>query len=127
VPPKIAKADFDLVRAVAQEFPGVEVSTAWGAPVLKLRGKLMAGMAINKSAEPGSLFFRVEFERRDELIEGAPEIYYVTDHYVNYPSVLVRWARIDRDTLKDLVGMSYRYITRSTSKRPTVRRKRAGG
>lgn len=78
----------------------------------------MACMAINKSAEPGTLMVRVDFERRDELLEGAPEIYYITDHYVNYPSVLVRLARIDESALKDLLGMSYRFMT---SKRQRAR------
>ena len=91
--------------------------SAYGSPAIKLNGKLMACIAINKSAEPGSLVVRVDFERRDELLEGAPEIYYITDHYKNYPSVLVRLARIDREALKDLLGMAYRFMTRQKRSR----------
>ena len=33
-------------------------------------------------------------------------MYYLTDHYVNYPVVLVRLSRIHLDALKDLLGMA---------------------
>jgi len=34
--------NFDTVRKIGLALPGVEASTAWGAPALKVRGKLMA-------------------------------------------------------------------------------------
>lgn len=107
---------FDTVRAVARELLEVEDCAAYGSPALKVRGKLMACIAINKSAEPGSLAVRIDKERRAELLEGAPDVYYVTDHYVNYPMVLVRMARIDAGALKDLLGMARRFVTTQESK-----------
>ena len=63
---------FDTVRKIGLTFPGVEASTAYGSPALKVNGKIMAGMAINKSAEPGSLMIRVNNDDRDELMTGWP-------------------------------------------------------
>ena len=54
-------------------------STAYGSPALKVGGKLMACVPINKSAEPGSLMVRVDRnEQRQTLLAEAPELYYVT-------------------------------------------------
>jgi hypothetical protein len=71
----------------------------------------LACIAINKSAEPGSLVVRIDFDRRAELIAASPEVYYLTDHYLNYPSVLVRLSRIHPDALRDLLGMAWRFVT----------------
>ncbi len=61
--PKTAIA-FDTVRKIGLALPGVEESTAYGSPALKVHGKIMAGMAVNRSAEPGSLGVCVDFDVR---------------------------------------------------------------
>jgi len=111
-----AKVNFDTVRKIALQLPEVEDSSAYGSPAFKVRGKLLACIAINKSAEPGSLVVRLDFDRRAELIETAPDIYYLTDHYVNYPSVLVRLSRIEPDALKDLLGMAWSFVTKESAR-----------
>ena len=108
--------NLDAVRELALALPGVEVSTSYGATSFKLRGKLIACQAINKSAEPNCLVVKIPFEARDELIAAQPDVYYVTDHYVNYPSVLVRLSRVNRDALHDLLGMASRFVGETTSK-----------
>ena len=117
------KINFATARKFALELPGVEESTTYGASGFKVGGKLLACVAINKSAEPGSLAVRVDFEQRDELIKADPAVYYLTDHYVNYPVVLVRLARIHRDALRDLLGTGWRFVT---AKKRVVRRKGSG-
>jgi hypothetical protein len=109
--------NFDTVRDIGLTFPGVEESTAYGAPALKVRGKLLACVPSDRSAEPGSLVVRVDFDDRTELIEADPEIYYVTDHFVGYSGVLVRLSRVNQDTLRDLLGMAYKFVTRSARAR----------
>ena len=106
-----AKIDFDTVRKIALRLSGVEESTAWGSPALKVRGQWLAVIPTHKSAEPNSLAVRVDFEQRTELLESAPEIYYLKDHYQNYPVVLVRLARIRRDALEGLLRMAWRVAT----------------
>ena len=102
---------FDTVRKFGLALDGVEESTAYGSPALKVRGKLLACIAINKAAEPNSLVVRVDFDQRAELIETDPRTYYLKDHYANYPSVLVRLSEIKPDALKDLLAMAYRFAT----------------
>jgi hypothetical protein len=105
------KCDFDAVRKIGLGFPGVEETTAYGSPALKLKGKLLACMASHRSAEPGSLVVSVSFTDRAALIAEAPEIYYVKEHYLNYESVLVRLSRTSPDVLRDLLGMAHKFVS----------------
>jgi hypothetical protein len=115
--------DFDTVRTLARELADVEESTIHGSPSLKVRGKLLTCIPVHKSAEPGSLAVRIGIDHRAELISAAPDVYYVTDHYVNYPTVLVRLSRIEPDALKDLLGMAWAFVTmKSPGGRRTVRK-----
>src|SRR5215467_15148893 len=114
------QVDFDTVRKIGLALPGVEESTTYGSPALKVRGKLLACIAINKAAEPNSLVVRVDFDQRAELLETDPRTYYMKDHYVNYPSVLVRLSQIQADALKDLLMMAWRYVTTQ----PDVKKKK---
>ena len=119
-----SRITYETVRKIALELPGVEESTSYGQASLKVNGKILTCMAMNKSVEPGTLVIRVSFEQRDELMSTAPDIYYITDHYVPYPSVLVRLPKIHPDALKDLVLMGWRFVTSAKkvrTKRPPAR------
>jgi hypothetical protein len=120
-----AAVNFDTVRNVGLGLPDVEESTAYGSPALKVHGKLLACIPVNRSAEPGSLVVRVDFNDRAELLAEAPDVYYVTDHYVGYDAVLVRLSRINRDELMDLLGMAYKFVARSAAPRSPSRGRRA--
>jgi hypothetical protein len=123
-------ASFDTIRKIGLALPGVEESVAWGTPVLKVHGKIFAGIAIHSSAERGSLMVRMAPEDRDELISAAPDVYYVTDHYIPGNGVLVRLCRVNADVLRDLIGMSHKFVLASmvglsrSSKRPKLLRKK---
>jgi len=103
--------DFDTVRKIGLALPGVVESTAYGSPALKVRGKLLAGVPAHRSAEPGSLVVRVGFDDRAELLAADPDAYYLTDHYLNTTSVLVRLSRVTPDVLRDLLGMAHKFVT----------------
>jgi hypothetical protein len=102
---------FDAVRELARTLPGVEESAGRGVWSLKFRGKLLACPAIHKSAEPDSLVVKLGFDQRAELIGADPEVYYITDHYVKYPSVLVRTSRIHPDSLRGLLEMALKFAS----------------
>jgi len=121
-----ARDPFQAVRTFGLELPDVEESTMYGEPALKVRGKLLACMASHKSAEPGSLVVRIDFEDRDALIADDPRVYYVKPHYQDYPSVLVRLALINREALRDLLHSAWRTVTAASTKgRPRARGSRA--
>jgi hypothetical protein len=114
-----SKITFDTVRQIGLGLPGVEASTAYGKPALKVKGKLLAAVPANVSAEPGSLVVRVSPDDRAELLAADPLVYYVTDHYLGFDGVLVRLSRITPEVLRDLLSMSCKYVNR----KPTQRKK----
>jgi hypothetical protein len=113
------KVTFDDVRRIGLRLPDVGEGTMYGSPALKLRGKLLTCLAVHKSAEPDTLAVRIDFSERDELIEADPKTYYVTEHYVDYPVVLVRLTSIRADALGDLLGAAWRFVN---ARKPAPRR-----
>ena len=115
---------FGTVEAIGRALPDVEVTTAWGQPALKVRGKMFACIASHKSAEPNTLVVMMDFPDRDALIEDDPGTYYLKDHYLNYPCILVRLSRVQPDALRDLVIGAHRFVSAKASKkrRSTVKR-----
>lgn len=119
--------NFDTVRKIGLALPGVEESTAYGQPALKIHGKLLACIPANRSAEPGSLVGRVDLDDRADLLAADPDVYYVTDHYVGYTAVLVRLSRVNPDVLRDLLGMASKFVTRNAAPSSSVRKSRKPG
>jgi hypothetical protein len=122
--PKAAPVDFERVRNISVLFPGVEESTAYGVPALKVHGQLLACLPSNRAAEPGSLVVRMDFDDRAQLLAADPDSYYLTDHYVGYTAVLVRLSLVDADMLRDLLGMAYKFVTRKVESRSPARKRR---
>ena len=89
--------------------------------------KLVACVPANRSAEPDSLVVKVDFGDRAALLAEAPDIYYVTEHYVGYPSVLVRLSRVSPDVLRDVLAMAYRFVTRKAASRSSAQKHRKPG
>ena len=112
---------FKLVESIGRTLPDVEVTTTWGQPTLKVRGKMFACIASHKSAEPDTLVVRMDIADRDALIADDPQTYYLKEHYVGYPCVLVRLSRVRRDALQDLITGAHRYMSSNTRK-PGARR-----
>jgi len=50
------------------------------------------------------------FPDRDALVEDDPATYYLKEHYLNYPCVLVRLTRIRLDALRNLVVGAHRFV-----------------
>ena len=112
---------FTLVEKVGRTLPEVEVTTMWGKPALKVRGRMFVCIASHPSAEPDTLVVMMDFAARDALVEDAPETYYLKEHYVGYPCVLVRLGRVQPDALRDLVIGAHRYVSaRSQRKKRRV-------
>ena len=115
---------FDTVRKIGLTLPGVAEGAAFGSSAIKVRGKLLACIPAHRSAEPGSLLVRVDFDDRAELLAAAPDVYYVTDHYLDYTAVLVRLSRVTASVLRDLLGMAHKFVVAGT-RRPSSRARRS--
>jgi hypothetical protein len=116
----MAMPTFETVRKLGLALPAVVDGTAYGAPALKLGGKLLACVPTNKSAEARSIAVRIDPEQRAELLRQDPHVYYITDHYAPYPTVLVRLSKIARGDLKELLRDAHAFILASERKAPVA-------
>ena len=101
---------FEQVRLAAQAFPGVEDSTSYGTPALKVRGKLLA--RLHQSGE--CLVLRADLLGREILLQSDSRVFYITDHYRDYPWVLVRFSGVDAGALPDLIERAWRLVAPKT-------------
>ena len=72
------------------------------------------------------LWFALTSTTAPNCSQQTPDVYYVTDHYLNYTSVLVRLSRVTPDVLRDLLGMAHKFVTSPDAARrspPRIRRK----
>ena len=93
--------------------PGAEESTSYGTPALKVHGQLFARWKEDRE----SLVLRCEFGAREELMAADPETYYITDHYLKYPYVLVRLSRVGTGALRELLATSHRLAAKGSKRK----------
>jgi hypothetical protein len=95
-------ADWQRVRELAATYPGVEESTAYGAPAFKVGGKHFVWMSPSREAT-GALALRVDPEEKPLLLEVNPDAYFETPHYEGHPILLVHLERIDDAALAERI------------------------
>jgi hypothetical protein len=103
---KAAVTTFDDVREIALELPGVKEGTSYGTPALKVGGKLIA--RVHQSMD--CLVLRSDFLGREILMQSAPDAFFITDHYRDYPWILVRFATVEKRALPDLIERAWRLV-----------------
>ena len=95
---------FQTVREIALALPEVEEGTSYGTPAFKVKGKLLARL----KEDGETLVVKIDFDTQEILMQADPETFFLTDHYVGWPTILVRLARVDRDDLARLLEDSWR-------------------
>ena len=84
---------FDQVKALSDQLPEVVISTSYGTPALKVRGKLMARL----KEDGTTLVVRVSTEEQERVLTIWPDLYFLTDHYRGHPWVLINLERATID------------------------------
>jgi hypothetical protein len=107
---KTATTTFDDVRKIAFALPGVTEGTSYGTPALKVGGKLIARV----HQDMDCLVLRTDFMGREILLQSAPEAFFITDHYRDYPWILVRFAEVEKGALPDLIERAWRLVASKT-------------
>ena len=100
------KTPFLVAVELATRYPGVELSTSYGTPALKVDGKVLARL---RSEAEGWLVTRCDMLEREMLLSAAPHVFHLTEHYVNYPMVLIDLAQIHREALADILEKAWRH------------------
>ena len=111
---------FDMVREAALKLPSVSESTSYGTPCLRV-GKTM----ICRLREDGeTLVLKLDMMEREILMEAEPDVFFITDHYRGYPTVLMRLPKADIDHIEMLLRRAW---FAAAPKRLTKRFPDAGG
>ncbi len=93
------------VVTIATRFPGVQETTSFNTPSLKVGKKFLARLR----TDPDALVVKTtDLQEREALLEGRPDVFFTTPHYDGYPAVLVHLDRIDTALLEELVEDAWR-------------------
>jgi len=96
-----------VLRRIALSFPGAREEPHYGQPSFKIEKKFF----VRLRSEDASVVWIVDsIDERDNLIEMDPKTYFITDHYRNYPSVLVRVSRLNETMLRKMLERRWRAI-----------------
>jgi len=100
----ITKAD---LKKIALSFPGATEELSYGRPAFKIEKKFFTRL---RSEDDSIVWIVGSIDERDNLIEMDPKTYFITEHYRNYPSVLVRVARLNEAMLRKMLERRWRAI-----------------
>ena len=94
------------VQAIGATLPGVAEGTSYGTPALK------AGKAFLTRLRPegDALVVPMPMDEREIKMQAAPEIFYITDHYRAWPTVLVRLSKVSKRELTALLTQAWRGV-----------------
>jgi hypothetical protein len=81
--------------AAADGLPGIEQGTSYGTPALKVRKKMFC-----RIKDRDTVVVRCPIEEKELLMKAAPEFYFQTDHYKDWPALLVRVHDVPLEELR---------------------------
>jgi hypothetical protein len=99
---------FETARQFALALPEVEEGTSYGTPAFRVGGKVKGKLIARLREDGDSLVVKIDLLKRDILLNAEPETFYTTDHYRDYPYVLVRLSQVRREVLRDLLEQAWR-------------------
>lgn len=91
------------VRKLALSLPAATERPAYGMPCFRVRDKIFTSMPAE-----GWIAVKTTYGERAALVAGNPAAFSVTQHYRNYPMVVVTLAAVDPDELRELVIEAWR-------------------
>jgi len=132
-------ATFDTVREIARTLPGAVEGTSYGTPAFRVAKTLFA----RQHQDGESLVIKIEPDHRAMRMKADPKAFFITDHYLNYPWMLVRLSTVALDDLRELIEDAWRLSaptrpipsrdearqgkSREPAKRPKRTRPKSGG
>jgi hypothetical protein len=99
-------ATVDDVRRLALELPDTSEKPCYGTPGFYVRKHLFARIRSDRE----TVVVKVDTGERELLIGAEPDVFFITDHYLEYASVLVRLTAIDADELGEVLTDSWRRV-----------------
>ena len=104
-------------RRLIMGLPGIEEGTSYGMPSFLLGGKFFARFRDEATV---LVLLLGSIDDRDVLMQLDPQAYFFTEHYRDYPAVLIRLADITGPRLAETLKVAWEDV----SARQKPRRKR---
>ena len=101
---RAAKASWSLVSELAMALPDVAAGTSYGTPAFLVRGK----MFVRLKEDGATAVVYVPMVDRDFLLQQHPGTFFITDHYRDYPAMLINLASVTRALLVERLIESWR-------------------
>jgi hypothetical protein len=98
---------YDDIRNIALAWPEVEDGTSYGTSALKVRKKMLVRL---KEDGDSLVVPSVPSSEREMLVEAQPKVFYFTDHYRDYPIVLIRLSKTKRATVEPFLRRRWREL-----------------
>jgi hypothetical protein len=83
---------YAAVETMVLGWPGVERSTSYGRPSLKIAGRFFTWL---KEDGDSIVLGGINFDERDMLMETQGDVFHITDHYRNSRYVLMRLSKAE--------------------------------
>jgi hypothetical protein len=100
--------EFARISKFALALPGVEARSSYGTPGLYVGKKFMARL---RDDDYDTMVLKpVEDDEQRFLMETQPDVFFLTQHYVGYPTILIRLSKVDPAQLEELVEQSWRRL-----------------
>lgn len=97
----------DTVRQLALALPKAEERKSYGTPAFFVKKKIFARLL----EDGDSVVIKIDLDRRDVLMKSDPETYFITEHYRNYPLMIVRLSTVDPTDLSELLKDAWQIAT----------------
>ncbi len=95
--------DWEEAVAFALGLPATELSTSYGKPAVKVKGK--GFLYIGRDA--GSFAVASPLPEKELLMETDPEIFWETAHYRGWPAILVRYGTADPERVGNVIARAW--------------------
>ncbi|MEO7360776.1 MAG: MmcQ/YjbR family DNA-binding protein [Gemmatimonadaceae bacterium] len=100
----LASLTFDDVLAMCASLPGIEEGLSYGTRAIKVKGKLI----VRLKEDNETIVLKMSFVVRGILLHEQPDVFFLTDHYKNWPMVLVRLGTAKKKQLTELLKSAWR-------------------
>lgn len=121
MPRRLRGVPFIEARRLLLGLPDVEEGRSYGMPSFLLHGRFLARF---RDGDTVLVLQLATISEREVLMELDPQAFFFTEHYRNYPAVLIRLPEVPRSLLTDVVTEAWRHVASLPPARP--RKKPAG-
>jgi hypothetical protein len=108
-------------RKIALAIPGTTEGPYFGKPAIFASEKFLTRVHHKEEAVVLAIG---SMEMRDMMLEAEPKLFYITDHYKNFPYLLARLSKLDKKTLQDLLQARLLRIAEKATRTPKPRVKK---